>query len=144
MNNEQKTIQAAVIHTSGYLESIVIESLEDMQKAVGGLIEAYPMQYAMLAEPLAPHTGKFEVYINEEGLLDRLPLNLPASLSMGILVHGDVLVTGPIDDEGETTTLPTEVWHELPRMLREPEFSFRVVGLDEPEEMADGLEGGEA
>lgn len=136
MNNEHTKIQAAVIHTSGYLESIEINSYKDMQAAVNGLFEPYPMQYAKLAEPLAPHAGKFEVYINEEGLVDRLPLNLPAALSMGILVHGNVLVTGPIDDEGVTTTLPTEVWHELPRMLRDPEVSFQIIGLES--------EGGEA
>ena len=122
MNKQPETTLAAIIHTSGFLESVKIAGLEDMQLAVDGKIGLAPMDFMRLAEPLSPHEGKFHVYVNTDGANRRLPLNLPVALAMGMLVHGDVLVTGwPDEDDGAVTDLPTEVWHELPRMLREPE-----------------------
>ena len=107
MNKQPETTLAAIIHTSGFLESVKIAGLEDMQLAVDGKIGLAPMDFMRLAEPLSPHEGKFHVYVNTDGANRRLPLNLPVALAMGMLVHGDVLVTGwPDEDDGAVTALP--------------------------------------
>tara|TARA_Y100001938_G_C8085882_1_gene431996 strand:- start:2424 stop:2882 length:459 start_codon:yes stop_codon:yes gene_type:complete len=138
MNNRET--RAAIIRTSGLVESVTITSLSDMQEAVGGFIDCVRSDQMRLAEPLAPEEGTFEIYVNDEGLLHRLPMNLPVALSMGVLIHGDVLVTGAADDEGETTDLPSKVYDQLPRMLREPGFSFHVLPDDDvvPDHVGDG------
>lgn len=116
--SEHEAVLAAVIRVSGRLESIEIRDHRDMDGAVGGYLDRVDPVELYLADPLSPHEGAFEVWINEAGMRDELPLNLPVSLSMGLLVHGDVLVTGVHDEQDRLTGLPTVVWHELPRMLR--------------------------
>ena len=116
--SEHEAVLAAVIRVSGRLESIEITDHRDMNGAVGGYLDRVDPMDLHLADPLSPHEGAFEVWINEAGMRDELPLNLPVSLSMGLLVHGDVLVTGVHDEQDRLTGLPTVVWHELPRMLR--------------------------
>ena len=116
--SEHEAVLAAVIRVSGRLESIEIRDHRDMDGAVGGYLDrVHPVDLNM-GDSLLPHEGDFEVWINEAGMRDELPLNLPVALSMGLLVHGDVLVTGVHDEQDRLSGLPTVVWHELPRMLR--------------------------
>ena len=61
--------------------SVGENSLESLQKAVGGYIEYAP--YNM------PNT---KVIVNEEGLLSNLPINLIATGIAGRLIVGDVVV----------------------------------------------------
>ena len=126
--SEHEAVLAAVIRVSGRLESIEIRDHRDMDGAVGGYLDRVDPVELYLADPLSPHEGAFEVWINEAGMRDELPLNLPVSLSMGLLVHGDVLVTGVHDEQDRLTGLPTVVWHELPRMLR----SIKLKNLESP------------
>ena len=102
-----------------------------MNDAVGGYLDRVDPVDLNLAESLSPHEGSFEVWINEAGLRDELPLNLPTAMSMGLLVHGDVLVTGVHDSSGVLQGLPTVVWHELPRMLQGIESQRACHGHDE-------------
>ena len=139
--NEAEPVLAAVIRVSGRLESIEIRDHRDMNDAVGGYLDRVDPVDLHLADPLSPHEGAFEVWINEAGLRDELPLNLPAALSMGLMVHGDVLVTGIHDEQGVLEGLPTVVWHELPRMLRSIKLAKEHAGpgrITDPGSVATG------
>ena len=129
--NKTRPVLAAVIRTSGRLESIEIHDHREMNDAVGGYLDRVDPVELNLAESLSPHEGDFEVWINEAGLRDELPLNLPTALTMGLLVHGDVLVTGIHDSSGDLQPLPVVVWHELPRMLRGIESRRACHGHDQ-------------
>jgi hypothetical protein len=118
------------IQTSGKVEDVEINGLEDMQKCVGGLIEA-------LSIDEMKHS--VSVYINEEGLINELPINMPACLwllrndkwpAFTNPIHGDVLVMGCIDDEGETLSVPENVRKEIPNMLKEPRFEVYSLNED--------------
>ena len=60
-------------------------SLKQMQEAVGGLIERFPLDIK----------DKKTMWVNEEGLLLNLPLNTIASKLVNYPVHGNVLITEP-------------------------------------------------
>lgn len=74
-------------------------TLDVLQEAVGGYIEAVGVN------------DGYTIYLNEEGKLDGLPLNEQATrLTRGILspfdlVAGDVVLAGPLDDEGYDTSV---------------------------------------
>lgn len=76
-----------------------------ISKRVGGFIEAV---YFPFNDSLAPSCV---LYLNEEGKLDNLPYNERATLltramlSASDLIVGDVVITGPTDDDGETTSV---------------------------------------
>jgi len=70
--------------------------LKAMQTAVGGNIEAYPLK-----------TNKVVLYVNEEGVLEDLPINQHL-LDIGIIVHGDA-VLAKNDKKGEECDLPEEM-----------------------------------
>lgn len=82
-------------------------TLEDLQAAVGGDIEAFP----------APHDGT--TYLNEEGKLLGLAHNRLAThwlrefLLPGDWIAGPLVVTGPIDDAGDETALTAEQLADL-------------------------------
>ena len=58
--------KGTIYKTNGTTEEVEINTLEDMQKAVGGLIE--PFYRENMVEG-------FDYYANEEGLLIGLPVN---------------------------------------------------------------------
>lgn len=66
--------------------------LEEIQKAVGGYIEIVAMR---------PGNGRKRLYVNEEGKLHGLPLNLAATALMsehhtpGDVIVGDAVITNP-------------------------------------------------
>lgn len=91
-----------------------------MQEAVGGHIEA-------LGVDELKHG--VSIYINDSGLIDELPINMTACmwlLQNGMYpalehpIHGDVLVVGKTDEEGNSTDIPEDV--EIPPLYREPKF----------------------
>lgn len=71
-------------------------SLKVLQDAVGGLIQ--PAQVA----------PGFELYVNEEGILLDLPINPWVALMTGLPLRGNAVITGEVDDEGETIGLTDE------------------------------------
>jgi hypothetical protein len=72
-------------------------SLKVLQTAVDGLIE-----------PVRVSTG-FEMYVNEEGLFrDDFGLNGWALAAFGVTIKGAVVLTGLVDDEGDTLGLTAE------------------------------------
>lgn len=74
-------------------------SLKVLQTAVDGLIE--PVRVS----------PTFDLYANEEGLFrDDFSLNLWANTMFGVTLLGPVVVTGTVDDKGETRGLaPVDV-----------------------------------
>jgi len=76
------------------------DELALLQKAVGGYIEAVEVTED-------GHT----LYLNDEGKMNGLPVNETATrMTRGILspfdlIMGDAVLVGPVDDEGESTTV---------------------------------------
>ncbi|MGB3684942.1 MAG: DUF3846 domain-containing protein [Ornithinimicrobium sp.] len=79
--------------------------LSDYQHIVGGLIEAVDCGGA----------DREAFYVNEEGLLMDLDYNQRATVytmwrtSRQAYLVGDAVLVGPVDDEGNTTSVPTTV-----------------------------------
>lgn len=74
-----------VLRVDGSLEDLPKKpTLEQLQKAVGGYIEKVRL----------PHQGQRYMYVNEEGLIHRLPLNPSASNLAQRPLVGDVVVMG--------------------------------------------------
>lgn len=93
---------AAPVERREYLE------LGDYQAAVGGWIEAVDI----------PGFGPITMFVNENGIAERLELNLRATFLWWFhaphirdhsALFGDVAVVGYPDDEGDTTDVPGEV-----------------------------------
>lgn len=79
-------------------------SYEAISRNVNGWIEAVALGEEHVSLP------NHSLYLNEEGKLDNLPINDRATtLTRGVLspydiVVGDVVITGPVDEEGEETS----------------------------------------
>jgi len=92
------------IPVEGHPEIITVEEGQDelalLQKAVGGYIEAVTVTED-------GHT----LYLNDEGKMNGLPMNETATrmtrgiLSPDDLIMGDAILVGPVDHEGESTTV---------------------------------------
>jgi hypothetical protein len=76
-------------------------SYDDINKAVGGWIEAVPT------------TGQVTIYCNEEGKLTGLPFNQIATAFVRPFIDdvivGNVVFCGPPDEEGDETDVPWDV-----------------------------------
>lgn len=85
---------ATIIKVDGTMEEITIDkqnSLEQMQKIVGGYIEVIPI------------AGGKTLVVNEEGLLQQLPINHKASALYSGTIVGDVILCTleELEDEEE-------------------------------------------
>ena len=127
MSNEREPVSGLRIRTNGKIEKVEIRSLEDMQAVVGGLIQALPMD---------EDKHGFSIYLNEEGRVHEVPINMTASLwllrhdvwpGLDEPLHGDILVLGPTGEDGETTPVPEDVQDTIPNFWVEPSFGFTVV-----------------
>lgn len=91
--------KSVIIKSNGIMELKSLDNLQDLQKTVGGNIEAiYCKDFG---------TG----YINEEGKLENLPVNIIATMiwaktnewkEIHDVLVGDVIFTGEVDKEGNT------------------------------------------
>jgi hypothetical protein len=93
------SIRAVIIHPDGTIQDTEIENgLGPYQAVVGGYIEGVFGNVAT-------------IYVNEEGLLLRLPLNPVATyfaqfiLGRNVVLHGTALIVGPGDGEGDDTSV---------------------------------------
>lgn len=103
-------MKAILVPPKGPCKMLIINSLEDMQKAVGGYIERIPLPNAC-------------GYVNEEGRINGLPLNPRATKlwykALGLSdfgkalaeedghsLCGPLLIMGLEDVEGENTDCP--------------------------------------
>lgn len=96
----------AIIKASGNVvlyEKDHMPTYDDINSAVGGWIEGVPLEGVT-------------AYVNEEGKLQGLPVNMIATLlaheDSAIMsedyIAGNMIVFGPLDDEGEITSLPSD------------------------------------
>jgi len=116
------------------LEIRELEKLEDYQAAVDGWIEAVDV----------PSLG-VTIYVNEEGLLRRLPFNPRASFlwwyhvpgAHQAMLVGDVVIVGPPGDNGDGTDVPEEVV-DLLMVAREYAVAIQIGGVLAPSE-SDGM-----
>ena len=74
-------------------------SLEAFQSIVGGYIE--PVPHSLSRE--------FTIYVNEEGLIQDLPLNGGTGLICSMPLFGTALFVGPVDSEGHDTDVPAQI-----------------------------------
>ena len=98
--------KAVIIKASGTKELVEFEvgqSYELLSGAVGGYVEV-----------VALPTRRADLWLNEEGKLNNLPYN-PIATSLfhdehhtGDFIVGNVIITGGVDDEGETLGLDDE------------------------------------
>lgn len=73
-----------VIHPSGHIDRHWAKpTLPQLQRAVGGYIEAIPNRVGAV------------VYANEEGRMEKQPVNPYASAVLGLMLVGPVVVMGP-------------------------------------------------
>jgi len=99
-------VRGVVVPVEGPVREVNVDGLDGMKEAIGGgWIEGVTLRQARM-------------YVDEEGLLRGLPVNPRASalylFTHGIIstpIVGDVLILGPIVDDGEDSDIP-QVWHD--------------------------------
>lgn len=101
-------MRALLIPAGGKPEEVEVSDeneLDDLQRYVGGWIE------------YVPTNEDVTLYCNEEGKIEGLPPNPLATSLFGSLLMpgdylaGDVILLGPIDDEGASTSID-DLWFE--------------------------------
>lgn len=107
---------ATIVRTDHTTEVIDLEAgegeLRQLQKAVDGLVQPLDLQ------------ENITMWVNEEGLLRDLPLNLmPTMLFKEMFdqttpILGDVIFTGGTDEEGNTEELPLEAQMRLKEIVQ--------------------------
>lgn len=110
------------------LDQVNPTSLGDYQQLVGGHIETVPLD--------DPPTN---MYLNEEGKLDQLPINARATLLLWMhnkafryndYIAGDAFLTGPINEDSTDTSVSAD----LVRMLTEAgQFRVELQTAGDPE-----------
>ena len=121
---------ATLIRTNGKVESVKLDQYTDIQDAIGGM-------FGIL--PIGPRdTDNMTVFIDDEGLVKELPINMTASLWLMRLdlwpglsqpIHGDVLIMGGTDEDGETMSVTEDIVASIPVFWREPRFEI-ITGPD--------------
>lgn len=106
-------------------QAVSVRGLRDMQAAVGGYIEAVELEHPL-----------FIMLVNEEGLVQNLPVNTRATAMVVVhggldqtagYVAGDVLLVGPTNRLGYFTSVPKELYDIL--LVRE-RFDIEVITDD--------------
>jgi len=85
-------MKAAKITPDGTINVVTLNGLTEMQDAVGGMIE------------ITGGNG-WHAYVNEEGLVHRLPINPVVSDLLGHHIVGAAILFGGFDDEGDEIDL---------------------------------------
>jgi len=108
-------------------ETVIDGQLETLQSLVGGFIERLPIP-----------DDKATVWLNESGKLDRLPVSAMWTDSDGTVLdglRGPLVVLGPADDEGGTTSLTDEALAFVKTVVRPACLapSARVIAWEDAE-----------
>lgn len=93
------TIRAVIVTPDGVIRLTDIDNeLSAFQQVVGGYIEGV-------------YGEDFTVYVNEEGLLQRLPINryVTALPEIPPVLVGTALIVGAADEEGYDTDVPDHI-----------------------------------
>lgn len=108
--------KALIVRTTGAVEVkdlVVGDSYNLISGAVGGWIECVSL----------PTLG-VDMWVNEEGKLIGLPVNTAGTAlweseyGRTDIIVGDIIITGGVDDEGDTLGLTEEAIESLTRQLR--------------------------
>lgn len=100
-------IPADIEKEVGYM-TIDSGDLSAMQGLVGGLVQALDL-----------NAQKATMWVNENGKNERLPMNQRGTMALWMsdpvwrfqdFVSGDVFLTGPANEEGESTPVPDELF----------------------------------
>lgn len=115
------TIPAVIVHTNGQVEMVNLDTgYKAIQSVVGGYFEA-----------VTSSTGETTFWVNEEGKLIGLPMNPAATVLLWELdpsfagqdfLMGTVLITGGVDDEGETLGVGAEGVAAVERLIGDSEM----------------------
>lgn len=105
--SEMKEINVLVVRPGELPEKQTLtDDLHTYQSVVGGYIEG------LIDED-------FTMYVNEEGLINGLPLNLEASLFIkvttgkAVSIHGTAIILGPPDSEGNDTSVLPQITENI-------------------------------
>ena len=98
----------------------IADDYREMQKIVGGTIDCvYPKNYGISNDDILT---KYNIVVNDEGLLERLPLNIAlrpdlveSSIDYAGILVGDIFVTGLPDEDGCSTDVLEE---EIPAIIK--------------------------
>jgi hypothetical protein len=100
-------VRALLIPALGPVQEVEPHCLRDLQRLLGGPVEALPI----------PDREDAAAYVNEEGLLDQLPDNPRATGLLGLGIAGPALLCGFDLATGEQTAirddLATQIRHAL-------------------------------
>ncbi|MEV8135189.1 DUF3846 domain-containing protein [Microbacterium aurantiacum] len=94
-----------LITTAGELAIAAFAELEDYQRAVGGYIETVNLD------------DRHDLIANEEGLIQRLPMNLIASAIAKRPLVGDVVIVGFDDASGDFVDVDDTIVDSIRRTL---------------------------
>lgn len=103
------TIKAIVVHADGLIRRVDVRGYDGLVELVGGYIEHLPF-------------GDGSAWINENGKADGLPFNKAATdlcrkFKVGIatddFIVGNMVVTGPADEEGEDTDVTEKMARKI-------------------------------
>ena len=100
-------MRTMLITSQGVIHDLMLEQdtqLEQMQEAVGGLIQPYQ-------DPQDDRNVHF--WVNEEGIPLGLPLNMVASVLAGHALLGNVVVTSMSRSGVHLAALPDDYWREV-------------------------------
>lgn len=100
-------MRTMLITTHGRVVELELEKdtqREQMQEAVGGLIERYQ-------DPTEDRQVHF--WVNEDGIGKNLPLNMVASILAGHRLLGNVVITSMSPSGLHLRELPKEYWREV-------------------------------
>ena len=123
--------QGVLVRTNGKIEPIEIRNEEDMQAAIGGKVDRISLNGEYNSHGIS-------VFIHDSGRLLEHPINMTICLwlvrkdaydGLSMPIHGDVLVMGPMDEEGEPTSISNDMIDMIPRFWVEPSNS--VVPWDD-------------
>jgi hypothetical protein len=102
-------LKTVLIETNGKKSIVFYTSFAQMQKAVGGYIEAIPFDIGT-------------AYLNEEGIAKKLPVNPTATrlckqfnvgLAISDQIRGNMIILGSPDSKGSETDIPESLLKKL-------------------------------
>lgn len=131
----KEVLNVLLVQPGAYPKPVTIGTkLEDLQKAVGGTIEA-----------TYPFDDEVALVVNDEGKINGLPLNRALRTEDGDtydIVAGDFLVVG-LGEENFTSLTPEQMSH-FEQMFHQPEVFIKmgrgIMALPMPDDMVKGVE----
>jgi hypothetical protein len=103
IRQEGDMIAGVVIHTDGTRSDLKEVTLEALQAGCGGYVDAIRIN------------NWATVFVNDDMFV--LEPNIPATMIFGQPINGGVVVTGGVDEEGNTLPIPQVLYKRLAKVL---------------------------